>query len=76
MMATSAVSCASVNSRRTSSHSRATFRITGIVAGRYCTQLKPNERKMYITDRTTMWWCDAIESSRNTRSSALSATVG
>ena len=76
MMATSAVSCASMNSRKPSSHVRITCKITGIVAGRYCTHDRPSARKMNMIERTTMWWCDAIVGSLSTRSNALSATVG
>ena len=54
MMATSAVSCASMNSRKPSSHVRITCKITGIVAGRYCTHDRPSARKMNMIERTTM----------------------
>jgi hypothetical protein len=55
MIATSAVSCASINSRNPSSHVYITCITTGITAGKYRTQFNPSARKMYMIDRTTMW---------------------
>ena len=54
MMATSAVSCASINSRKPSSHVFITLITTGITAGRYWTQFSPSALKMYMIDLTTM----------------------
>ena len=74
---TKTASCAYMNSRDESSHSRMTRRIVGTVAGRYGTHsVMPSDLKMYITLRVTAWCLLEALGSRKTRRSALRATEG